>query len=76
MFTDEERNEMVEELLMIIESEKAGRADGRRALAEKLVDSARDFLRDKYNAGNDPQDNKSGMWQTRDTLTPKDFKQS
>ena len=74
MFTDEERNDMVGYLMLILEQEKAGRADARRELAEKLVDEARSFLAGKYNAGNDPKDNKTGMWQTRDTVRPEDFK--
>jgi hypothetical protein len=48
MFTDDERGELISRLLLVLEQNRAGRADDRQKLAEELVDKARDYLKGRY----------------------------
>ncbi len=75
MFNDFQRSELVGRLLLILEQDKAGRADARQELAEKLVDAAREYLDTQYSAK--PQDTGGyGITRSTDVIKPEDFDNS
>jgi len=65
MFTDDEKKELVERLYSVLQTHKAGKAELRMDLADLLADVTREFLKGKYNAGNE-KPKKTGIVQTKD----------
>ncbi len=74
MFTDDEMNEIVGRFQATLDGEKAGKARERNTLAIMLATIVRDYLRGRYNAGNEQKSMKTGIVQLKDVLGPEDFK--
>ena len=73
MFTDSERTELISRLMMVLDQQKAGRADARKDLAELLADVTREYLKGRYNAGNDEEQNQTGVHRSQDFIDKSDF---
>ena len=73
MFTDKETEVLVAQFLATLEESKAGKAAERELLARKLTTVAREYLKGRYNAGNDKKNLKTGIVQLRDVLTDEDI---
>ena len=72
MFTDNESKMLIARLTAILEEQKAGKAEGRKEIAELLVNDVREYLAGRYNAK--PQTAKDiGIHQLRDVVEKEDF---
>lgn len=58
MFSDFQKQELSNRFLLILQQEKAGRADSREGLAEKMAEAAREYLATQFTA----KEEKHGGW--------------
>jgi len=50
MFNDFQKDELISRLRLILEQNRAGRADDRNELAERLVEATREYLATQYSS--------------------------
>lgn len=73
MFNDFQRDELVGRLRLVLEQEKAGKADNRQALAETLVAAAREYLASQFKDSKTKADGGLGVTRGHDVIGPGDF---